>query len=463
MENLITLKIKYSLLNNADRDTLLSFIKNYNNVYRFTANRLLENPKLSTKEITELQGNLNNILIDSHLKNSCIFDVKTLVKQSDQGDKIVFGGKQLLNKRNKHQISNGEWKLQRLVPLCSVGEAYKKANRKFTILSSSQVLFKPNRNIHIVLNLCSLRKNWKSQLERLLLLQNQKLLPITYRLDLDYIYITYDCNLTSTSKPKGKILDRILSIDMNPNYLGYDICDWRGEYPNRIVKSEVLSLKPLNDKDNGLKSKGLNSSSKERTYIKNKREYEIIQLAHQIVKQTIHYKCELIAIEDLTISPGDLNKGKRLNKLCNNQWCRDRFVQVLEKLCRLNNVKLLKMPANYSSYIGNLCYRKYNLPDMCLSALEIGRRNYEFNHQYLLKDKDIEKNIVLNNSQEFISNAKQSLEELGLHLDINLVDLKQVFKEVKNSKLRYRVQLDGNQCCFRKFYKKKYMDLYRFV
>ena len=89
---------------------------------------------------------------------------------------------------------------------------------------------------------------------------------------------------------------------------------------------------------------------------------------------------------------------------------------------------------------------------MCLSALEIGRRGYAFNHQYLLKDKDIEKNIVLNNSQKFISNAKQSLEELGLHLDVDLVDLKQIFKEVKNSKLRYRVQLDENQCCFRKLY-----------
>ncbi len=463
MENLITLKIKYSLSSSIDRDTLLSFIKNYNNVYRFTANRLLENPKLGTKRITELQNNLNNIFIDSHLKNSCIFDAKTLIKQSEQGDKIIFGGKQLLNKRNKHQISNEEWKLQRLVPLCSVGEADKKANRKFTILSSSQILFKPNKSTHIVLNLCSLRKNWKSQLERLSLLQNQKVLPITYRLDLDYIYITYDCNLTSTSKSKSKTLDRILSIDMNPNYLGYDICDWSGEYPNRIVKSEVLSLKPLNDKDSSLKSKSLNSSSKERACITDKREYEVIQLAHQIVKQTIHYGCELIAIEDLVILPGNLNKGKKLNKLCNNQWCRDKFVRVLEKLCKLSNIKLLKMPANYSSYTGNLCYRKYNLPDMCLSALEIGRRGYEFNHQYLLKDKDIKKNIVLNNSQEFVSNAKQSLEELGLHLGIDSVDLKQIFKEVKNSKLRYRVQLDENQCCFRKFYKKKYIDLYRFV
>ena len=62
MENLITLKIKYSLSNSMDRDTLFSFIKNYNNIYRFTANRLLENPKLSTKEITELQNNLNKFI-----------------------------------------------------------------------------------------------------------------------------------------------------------------------------------------------------------------------------------------------------------------------------------------------------------------------------------------------------------------------------------------------------------------
>ena len=67
-----------------------------------------------------------------------------------------------------------------------------------------------------------------------------------------------------------------MSIDMNPNYIGWSIIDWKSESEFNIVKSGVISIKQLNDKDLNLKGKGYSSESKERKYITNKRQFEII-------------------------------------------------------------------------------------------------------------------------------------------------------------------------------------------
>ena len=74
--NIITLKLKYSTDENS-KTQILEYIKNYNNVLHFTYNRLHENEDLKTKEITVLQKTMNNVFIDSHFKNSAIFDSKS--------------------------------------------------------------------------------------------------------------------------------------------------------------------------------------------------------------------------------------------------------------------------------------------------------------------------------------------------------------------------------------------------
>ena len=69
-QNLVTYKIKYSC-----NDSLLDILNQYNCVLKFTYNRLLENSKLTTKELTALQKTLNNCdLIGSHLKSNMISD-----------------------------------------------------------------------------------------------------------------------------------------------------------------------------------------------------------------------------------------------------------------------------------------------------------------------------------------------------------------------------------------------------
>ena len=146
--NIITLKLKYSTDENS-KTRILEYIKNYNNVLRFTYNRLHENKDLKTKEITVLQKTMNNIFVDSHFKNSAIFDSKSLL----HNDKVIFGGKKLFIDRCQNKISKDEFQIKKLRPLYSVGESDKKGNRKFSIITENHIIFKPNKNEHFLLEI----------------------------------------------------------------------------------------------------------------------------------------------------------------------------------------------------------------------------------------------------------------------------------------------------------------------
>ena len=197
-QNLITLKIKYSCNN-----SILDVIKQYNAVLKFTYNRLLENPKLKTSEITQLQKNLNNCdLIGSHLKNSAIYDAKSLIERSTES--IIFGGKHLFKQRCQHKINRDNFLLKRLRPIYSIGEANQKANRLFDIINKETIIFKLSRQQHFELKLQQVGSKRLKELDKLKELQNNKQVAITYKLDLDYIYLTFDYNLLKTYTYKVK-------------------------------------------------------------------------------------------------------------------------------------------------------------------------------------------------------------------------------------------------------------------
>ena len=126
--------------------------------------------------------------------------------------------------------------------------------------------------------------------------------------------------------------------------------------------------------------------------------------------------------------------------MVNNQWNRSKLINNLIKRCRLNNIKHLPVKANYSSFVGNFLFRSLNLPDMVLSSIEIGRRAYEFNEQYILKVKEQKKNIILPDINDFYDNYVKSLEEFNVAGEVK--DLVKIYEYLKNSKSRYRVSLD---------------------
>ena len=455
--NIITMKIKYST-DEHSKSRILEYIKNYNNVLHFTYNRLHENEDLKTKEITLLQKTMNNIFVDSYFKCSAIFDSKSLLGK----EKVIFGGKKLFIEKCQNKISKEEFKIKKLRPIYSVGESPQKGNRKFSIVTENHIIFKPTREEHFLLEI-NPSKNYQKYLLELSELANQKKIPIDFKLDLNYIYITFDLNKLKSEKIiSDKIKDRYFAIDMNPNYVGYTVIDWVDGQNYKIVDKGCFSLKKLNDYDDSLKGKGLASDSKERKYITDKRNYEISDIAHKLERIANHYRCEYFVMEDLSIPSKDNGKGKRFNRLCNQQWCRNRFCNILKKLCKLDKIKILEVIPNYSSFIGNLVYRKERLPDFVLASIEISRRGYEFNHQYILKDKDKKKNIVQGNFDEDKVVYIQSLEELGI--DEIPSSFQELYDIIKKSKTRYRFPLE--QCSmmvFRKNSIRNYQTLYKFI
>ena len=449
--NMITLKIKY-IPENGDLTSILSFIKNYNNILRFTYNRVQEGIK-STKELTKLQHNLNNIFIDSHFKSSAIYEAKSF-----QNENLIFGGKKLFLDRLKNKISKEEFKLKKLLPLYSIGESNQKANRKFKIIDENTIIFKPNKDLHIKLNLINQSKNYKKILNKLKGLQETKQIAITYKLNLEYIYLSFDYSILKQNVYKIK-KDRIIAIDMNPNYLGYSIVDWKDENSYKLIDKGVFDISLINQKENNL---NVASDDPKKKYIKNKRDYELIKIAHRLFSLCKHYQCECFSIEDLAIKSKDLNKGKQLNKLINNQWNRNKFVNILRKLVNSSSAIFIEVKPEYSSVLGNLIYREEHLPDMVLSSIEIGRRAYEFNNQYLLKYKVQQKNIVFPKLEFTKDRIEQSLEELGHPFKFETSQ--QLFSELKKSKLKYRFLLEQckNSRVFSIFHYKSLIKLYKF-
>lgn len=455
--NNITLKIPYYLVDDQSKKVVSSFLFQYNNLLRFTYNRLKENPKLSTKEITFLQKQMNNIeLMDQYYKTGVVYDCRTLLQFKNQN--IIFGGKDLFLKRCQNKISKEDFKIQRLRPLQVVGAELNNGNCKFQILTDSQILFKANRYNHICLNLKSVGRKNSKLLQQLIKLQNNKQIALTYKLDLNYIYISFDYNKVKSYKYNVKE-NRVMALDLNPNYIGWSVVDWRSDINYNIVSSGVFDLTPINEKDNSL---NVASNDPKKLKLNNKKDYEIIQIAYDLFKICNHYRCETFAVEDLSIESKDLSKGKKHNKLCNNQWNRNKLVNTVRKLVKASSTFYLEVHPAFSSFIGNLLFRKEKLPDMILASIEIGRRAYEFNLQYIKKSKCVEKNIIFPNLERVKPIIIQSLEELNYNQPFG--DLVSLYYHMKKSKKYYRFLLSSVQKdrVFSKFYKKKNIVLHTY-
>ena len=436
------LKIKY-WADDQSLDIIQDYMKQYSSVQHFVYNRI--NDGKLQKDIKQQIKLLNNInLLDSWFIQCSFYDIPKV-------DKVIFGGKKNYFQRLKNNISKEEFKSKRLSPIYSIGEVVNKSvkgNRKFHIEQDLEnIIFKPNKSTKINLQLLGLNKR-KQILSKLYQKQERKEIKIAYKLDLEYIYIIFEETDIYNYETKF-IKNRVLALDLNPNYIGWSIVDWKSESEFNVVKSGVYSIKKLNDKDFNLKNKGYSSKSNERKYISDKRNFETIQIVKNIINKSIYYKCQIISIEDLNIKSSDKELGMHFNKLVNNSWCRNTFVNNLTKRCNIHNIKLLKVKPEYSSFIGNFLYRSLNLPDMVLASIEIGRRGYEFYNQYISKTKQIKKNIIKPDLSIFNKLYLKSLEEFKLQpIYKDLIELYYFFKK---SKLKYRLSIDSFNLQFSRF------------
>lgn len=432
---MITLKIRYTAERESDNQIISEYQRQYNNLLHLFYNRLKEG--ISETECKHLQYN-NLDLMKSWFRQSCVKDASYLIKTKNET--VLFGGKFLFHQLLRNNISKEEFKEKRLVPLCSIGEGRCNGNRLFRLSEDCySISFNPSSRQKIKLNLIGVGKRIKN-LQKLYLHQQLKDTPITYKLDKKYIYISFDESILQGEIVKP-IQNRIFSIDINPNYTGWSVLDWKSSEQFNIVDKGIISLKNINDIEKEYKKLKLTSNSKERKHLNNKREFETLEVSKFLVNTAKHYRCECFGIEDLSIKSKDNKQGKSFNKLVNNNWCRNKLVNNLRKRCNIYGIKFIEISPQYSSVIGNLVYRKLELPDMILSSIEISRRCYEFNLQYILKVKEKTKNVIFPDlTDSLLNKVKHSLEEVKCF--VGFVSWKQITSELKKPGFRYRFPLD---------------------
>ena len=196
----------------------------------------------------------------------------------------------------------------------------------------------------------------------------------------EYVWISYDEKLVSSIETP-KIKNRVFAIDMNPNYIGLSIVDWKSSSIFRTVKEGVISIKEINDYDNKQKI-----DSTKRKHISNIRHHAILEICKNLVDTAAYYRCDKFVLEDLKFKTN--GSYSKFNRLTRNQWCRDLLEMNIIKRCNIYNITAIKVKPEYSSFIGNFLFRHVTkMPDMVLASIEIGRRGYEYSSQYIDKTK----------------------------------------------------------------------------
>lgn len=473
---MITIKLPYTS-SKSNKEIILKLMKQQNSCMHHVFNKIKDSDNsLQQKELTAIVNSMNNIdNIDSWFKQSAIYtanakyrafreNVKQVVdfnKENPSNKKrmphsVIFGGKKLFIERTLKKIKRRDFKLKRLEPLVSIGETRRDGNRKyvFDVIENNLIMFYPNRQTEIEIRLPKLRKNYKEDLCKIQNLMDDKRIPVQLSIDLSYVYITYDESNLSENVCH-KIDKRFMAIDMNPNEVGYSVIDWVDDSNFSVVTSGILSIKEINDKQLRLK---ITSSDPKNIYLNNKREHEIFEVSKELVKIAKHYQVSAFGLEDLDLESRDHTRGKKSNRLINNFWCYSKFSRNLIKRLVLNSIKYYKVPAAYSSFIGNLMYRDY--PDPVAASIEINRRVYlsclkdtlvkcKTKYHGLRKSKIKSKPVRIAIFPEFkvVKDALiHALEVMNKRHTKFLTDSdswKDLYSKVKHSRLRYRVSLNS--------------------
>jgi hypothetical protein len=363
-----TFKIKHKCEND-----LTLFLKECNKIKRIAFNISAENNNKTyiTRKIKS-SYNLNYDLIDATIIEFQVSDALTLresikTRKSKKSVKTIFGSLKEWKRFNKGLISKEDFNnIKNTQPIIFIGRKNEKqGNRRFKLdINNKRIIFKRRFGSHFTLELKTSNSRWK-MLEKLQNYFEFNSTPITYKLDNNYIYITFDESILK-EKDHQFIENRIAGLDLNPNYIAFTIRDFNTD---DIMYKNVYDLTKLNN-----------------THNKNKKDHEVVEIAKSISNLCKHYKVECVGLEKLTMITGNRGKGKKLNRLLNESWNRIKIIQNLKKRLNILGIQNQEIVAAYSSTVG--CLDNPNETDSIAAALEIGRRCYVFLNRYIKKRKE---------------------------------------------------------------------------
>jgi hypothetical protein len=360
-----TLKVKYE----CDYD-LTAFLKECNKIKRIAFNSFkdTQDKTVVTRKIKN-SYNINYDLVDASIMEYQIGDAYALMKscKDRKQSKMIFGSLSQWKRFNKGLITKEEFNnVKNTQPILFTGRSNESfGNRKLKLdVKNKQIVFKKSRKKHYNLKFVTSNSRWK-MLKKLQSYFEYNSTPITYKLDNNYIYITFDESILK-EKEHQFIENRIAGLDLNPNYIAFTIRDFSDD---SIIHKSVYNLSKLNE-----------------THTKNKKDHEVIEIAKSISKICKHYKVECVGLEKLTMSPKNHGKGKRHNRLLNNSWNRNKFSQNLIKRLNIFGIKNQEIVCAYSSTVG--CLDHPEETDSVAAALEMARRCHVFLNRYIKKRKE---------------------------------------------------------------------------
>ena len=335
------------------------------------------------------------------------------------GKESTFGGLELQrritrehNKKtkdyNKIKKLTEEFRKNRVLPFCLLGEANQKGNRffDFSELEDGIITYKPSKGkkIKIIFKVC---RNQYDDLYKLKNMSERKEISISVKLSDKYIYLTYDeeilhgysidvserkkeINLIKKQnhplsvekdlikqvykkyykeqelkKGFGKILNRFIGIDMNPTNIGWSVLD-KTDDGYKVIACGDYDI-----------SKWCKNEPKSQKYVNNKRKYELSIIVKKLFNICSHYRCSHFVMEDLSFKDNGLNGcNKYGNRLIKNIWNRELLINLINRRCNENGVILDKVNSIYTSFIGNI---QHKYIDATNASIEICRRGlYKF-------------------------------------------------------------------------------------
>ena len=386
---MITIKKKH----NINSSEFIELLNKFNNVVRFSYNRRIKD------NITNL-SELEKIVKTTMLNIDCLDSswIKCAVKKASElqiDNKLYFGGKSNFFKRKYKKIDE----LNKLLPMEMRGSSNDKGNRKAK-LNNNIFIFKPYKGLEFEIKL-DLSKNERKFLN---IIENEAKEGKNYfnfEINEDYIWISFNEPILYKHEFKK---DRYLGIDLNPNWVALSIMD-KGKIE---IYKELIDLRELNKCN------------------KNKKEYELSLLNKYIVNICKGYHVDTLCFEDLNISSGNKCNGRKYNKLLNNDWNRNYFINNLVKWLNINSIKHIMVNPYYSSFIGQLKNEKDY--DSIAASKEIALRGYLMKYGIKIRDyiNEYLSGLVSTRWKEMIP-------------DINTYqDLYNYFKTKKKSKYSYR-------------------------
>lgn len=209
-------------------------------MYRFAFNRFKDGLKnLDVYAALNDKFEMNSHLVNSIMRNAAV------VVSLNKNKKVHFGN---FLKFKKGLITKEELIDSRNIGILSEGEALKKGNRLFEIdVENKKIIYKRNRKEHYDLTIVEKLNDKRLRLlSKLEMMMNEKKIPVTFRLKKDKIYISYDEKEVEKEKQlKGLFKNRILGIDLNPNYFGISILEFNDKDKFKIIYKEVIDLNEL--------------------------------------------------------------------------------------------------------------------------------------------------------------------------------------------------------------------------